>query len=108
MAAGIGQIKKAYADDEARPEGETFALSSVFGRKPEVVSLCLEVLARGRKIPVLVDKIEPIKDLQLAVWLEFPRVMRRPENRMLKGFFFDGSRMISLIDFEQVLAGKGR
>ncbi len=102
LAAKLGQVRKAYFEGEAIPEGEILELGKILGRGQGESKYYLEVSASGRKIPVRVNKIEPIKDLQLAVWLEFPRLMRRPDNKMLKGFFFDGSRMIALLDFEQV------
>ncbi len=108
LAARLSQIRKVYGQEESAPEQGAVDLGELIGRKQKGGKYFLEVQGRGEMVPVQVDKIEPIKDLQLAVWLEFPRLMRRPGNKMIRGFFFDGSRMISLIDFDQVFSARGK
>ena len=108
LAARLSQIQKVYAQGETAPEEKAMDLGEIIGSKQKTGRYYLEVLAKGKTVPVLVDRIEPIKDLQLAVWLDFPGPMRRPGNKMIRGFFFDGSRMISLIDFMQVFPARGK
>jgi len=108
LAARLSQVRKVHFESGEADEKNAVDLGELLGSRQKLGRYYLEVLVKGDLIPVLVDKIEPIKDLQLAVWLDFPRIMRRSFNRMLKGFFFDGSRMISLIDFEQVFGEKDK
>ena len=107
LAARIRDILGVYFE-EARQGQEVMELSAIVGKGGSQSGYYLEVSGKEKNVLVKVDKVEPIKDLQLAVWLDFPKIMRRTGNKMVKGFFFDGSRMISLLDFEELLKKKER
>ena len=102
LAVRISQVRRVLEKTALDPGMEILDLAKILNLKLKSSALGLEVIARNKTSSVLVDRVEPIKDLRLAVWLDFPRLMRRKNNRMIKGFFFDGSRMISLIDFEEI------
>lgn len=102
LAVRLEQVERVLEKDALGFSGEGVDFGSILGLKDEGANYCLEVKIKGELRRVLVSKIEPIKDLQLAVWLDFPKIMRDARNGMIEGFFFDGGRMISLIDLERV------
>ena len=102
LAVRLEQIERVWEKSDLGFSGEVIDFGSILGVRDEELRYCLEVKSKGELRRVLVSKIEPIKDLQLAVWLDFPKIMRNKRNEMIEGFFFDGSRMISLIDLERV------
>jgi hypothetical protein len=102
LAVRISQVERVLDEDAPDSAVDPLDLAGMLGGKPAPDGFRLQILIRDKVRSVQVDQVEPIKDLRLAVWLEYPRIMRRAANRMLEGFFFDGSRMIALINFELV------
>ncbi len=100
LAVNLSQLLRVVERIE-EPEPEVFNLSQYLAGKGEKARYYLEILAGGKKRFIAVDEIEPVKDYQLALWLDFPKIMRRRENQAISGFFFDGMKMIALIDFEK-------
>ncbi len=100
-AVRISQVRRVLDKSALDPQMENLDLARMLGLELKQAGYALEIAVRDRTRAVLVDRVEPIKDLKLAIWLKFPQIMRRKNNRMVEGFFFDGLRMISLIDFEQ-------
>jgi chemotaxis signal transduction protein len=45
-----------------------------------------------------VEQVIGINELSLAVTIDYPPVLKRKENRFIKGLFFDGHRMIADVD----------
>ena len=100
LAVDLAQLLRVVEKtEELKPE--VFDLSKFLSGEEGKVKYYLEILAQGKKRFIGVDEIEPVKDYQLALWLDFPRIMRRKENRALSGLFFDGIKMVALIDFEK-------
>lgn len=102
LAIRISQVRKVLARASLDPGVEKIDLGKIFHCPMPSPGFGLELMVKDGIKSVLVDGVEPIKDLRLAVWLSFPELMRRKNNRQIEGFFFDGSRMISLINFDLV------
>jgi len=102
LAVRISQVERVLDDDAPDSGVDTLDLAGILGCKKERAGFRLQIMITDKIKSVQVDRVEPIKDLRLAVWLDFPKIMRRADNKMIEGFFFDGSRMISLINFERV------
>lgn len=102
LAVRISQVERVLDDDTPEAVMDMLDLAGLLGCKLKKSGFRLQIIIKDKIKTVQADGVEPIKDLQLAVWLEFPAIMRRAENRMIEGFFFDGSRMISLINFERL------
>ncbi len=92
----ILQVREISGDEE-----DVFDLSKYLSGRESEGNYLLEINVGGEKRNILVEKIEPIRDFNLAIWLNFPEIMRNEKNRVIKGFFFDGMRIFSLIDFNQ-------
>ncbi len=101
LAVRISQVRRVLDKLAIDPEMETLDLAKMLELKLASAGYGLEIIVKDKVKSVPVDRVEPIKDLKLALWLKFPQIMRRKNNRMIEGFFFDGLRMISLINFEQ-------
>jgi chemotaxis signal transduction protein len=104
LAVRIGQVLKVMDKNSADPDLEMVDLTEILGNRMKSADFRLEVMMEGKVKSVPVDYVEPIKDLRLAVWLDFPKIMRRKNNKIIEGFFFDGSRMVTLIDLERIAA----
>jgi len=104
LAVRISQVRKVMDKNSADPDLEMVDLTQILGNRMKTADFRLEVMMEGKAKSVPVDFVEPIKDLRLAVWLDFPKIMRRKNNKIIEGFFFDGSRMITLIDLERIAA----
>jgi hypothetical protein len=102
LAVRISQVERVLDDDAPDSGLDVLDLAGIMGCAKTEAGFRLQIMIKDKIRSVRVDRVEPIKDLRLAVWLDFPKIMRRANNKMLEGFFFDGSRMISLINFERV------
>jgi hypothetical protein len=100
LAIRISQVRKVLTAADQDPNLEKIDLGKILHCPLPNPAFGLELVVKNRIKSVLVNRVEPIKDLRLAVWLSFPELMRRKNNRLIEGFFFDGARMISLINFE--------
>jgi len=101
LAVRISQVRRVFDKSSLDPAVETFDLAKMLNMNLKAGGYGVEISIKDKTAAVPVDRVEPIKDLRLALWLKFPQIMRRKNNRMIEGFFFDGFRMISLINFEQ-------
>ena len=52
------------------------------------------------------DAVEDIQDFGLALFLAFPPLLRARENLALKGFFFDGTRLIHQLDAPEMMVSR--
>lgn len=52
------------------------------------------------------DAVEDIQDFALALTLPFPPLLRREDNLSLKGFFFDGARLIHQLDAVELMVSR--
>jgi len=102
LALRISQVVKVLDKQAAQPGTENLNLAEMLGAKTKKSEFRLELLVKDKIKSAAVDKVEPIKNLRLAIWLDFPGLMRRKHNQIIEGFFFDGSRMISLINLERL------
>lgn len=102
LAVRISQLERVLDDDAPDSGMDTMDLAGLLGCRQKKAGFRLQIIIKDKIKSVQVDRVEPIKDLRLAVWLDFPNIMRRADNSMIEGFFFDGSRMISLINFERI------
>ena len=88
LAVRISQVRKVMDKNSADPNLEVVDLTQILGNRMKTTDFRLEVMMEGKVKSVPVDFVEPIKDLQLAVWLDFPKIMRRKNNKIIERVLF--------------------
>lgn len=108
LALGIKAIKRLY-DAESfpprTPSTRMIDLHDLVGAESKANHVYwIEMEIGDGRYLMPVEEVEGIGELSLAVVLQYPGILRRPQTAFLKRMFFDGLRMIVELDPEALAA----
>jgi len=104
LALWINSIKKLYDTETPPPrtrETRMLDLKQLTGSGSSAANnYWIELEVRDKKYLMPIEQVEGIRELSLAVVMDYPGVLVKPETRFLRRMFFDGLRMIVELDPE--------
>jgi chemotaxis signal transduction protein len=107
LALGIESLKRLYDAESLPPRTigtRMLDLHEITGAEGEGGhGYWIEMEIGQSRYLMPVQEVEGIRELSLAVVMEYPRILRRPDTNYIKRMFFDGLRMIIELDSEALV-----